>query len=100
MPLPRDARFDFRRRAGQEFCCYHDILTLCVIPDRPAEILLACAALIGDRRIKEIYAQFQASFYDFTGLFFIHRPSMLSVLRIAEAHTAHTDTGYLQIGIS
>ena len=99
MPLSGNARFQLRIGPGQEFRRNHNIITLRKVPNRSAEILFACSALVGDRRIKEVDAQLQPFFDDCTGMRFIDRPAMLAVSRFSASHTTHTNTGYTQIGV-
>ena len=74
MLLPCNSPCNLILCTGQEFCRHHHLVTLGKIPQRPSHILLACAALITDCRVKEIDTKFQALPDYFTGMFLVKRP--------------------------
>ena len=97
MLLSADPSLDFLLRPRKKFCSKDNVLTLCIIPECPADILLAGTALIGNGRIIKINAQLQSPPYNLSGMLFIDRPAVLSPAGVTKAHTAHADTGYIQI---
>ena len=78
---------------------YH-IFAFCEVLQSPSEILLACAALVGNGGVEEIDPQFQSAADYLPGVFLINCPGVLPLRGIAESHAAHADTGYGQIRIS
>ena len=95
--LSADPSLDFLLCPGKEFRCKDNVLTLCKIPQRPADILLTGAALIGNGRIIKIDAQLQSPFNDFSAMLLIDRPAVLASSGVAKTHTSHADTGYIQV---
>ena len=97
MPLTRNTVLDLLRRARQKLGRHNDLLTLGKVAQRPADILLAAAALVGDGGIIEIHAERQAAFDDLSGVCFVDRPAVLPSLGVAKAHTSHANTGHVQV---
>ena len=64
MLLPADSVLDLFLCSRKEFGGNDNVFALCEVAQCPADILLACAALVGDGCVVEIDAQFQAALYD------------------------------------
>ena len=71
----------------------HHLLAFCHLPQRPANVPLTGAVLIGDSGIVKIDALFEAVANDVPACCFVQRPAMLTRQRIAKPHTSHADTG-------
>ena len=93
MLLRGHALLNLFRRARKKLGGHNDFVPFCEVLKRPAQILLACTALVRNRRIIKIDAGIQSPADNLPGVLFINRPGVLSVSGIAESHTAHTDTG-------
>ena len=98
--LSGHARFDLLRRARQKFGGHHNAVPFREIFKRPAKILFAGAALVADGRIEKVHAKLQPPPDNLPGILLVDGPAVLSVPRVAESHTSHTDAGHLQFGIS
>ena len=98
--LSGHARFDLLRRARQKFGGHHNAVPFREIFKRPAKILFAGAALVADGRIEKVHAKLQPPPDNLPGMLLVDGPAVLSVPRVAESHTSHTDAGHLQFGIS
>ena len=95
MLLTADAAFDLFLCPGKEFGGNDHILAFCEVAERPADVLLACAALISDGCVVEVDAQIQSALNDLSCMFFIDGPAVLSASGISEAHASHADPGYV-----
>ena len=95
--LAGHAGLDLLGCARQELGRNDHFIAFRKIAQRAAEILLAGAALVGDRGVEKVDAQLQTAPDDLTRMCFVDRPAVLAVLRIAESHAAHADAGHLQI---
>ena len=98
--LPGDARLDLVLRPGQELGGHHHLVPLRKVPQGAAHVLLAGAGLVGDGGVVEVDAQFQPAPYDLAAVFLVQRPAVLALPCVAEAHAAHADAGYRQIGVA
>ncbi len=98
--LAGDSRRNLVLCAGKKLRGHHHILPLGEIPDGPAHILLAGAALIGDGGVKEVHPQLQRPLDDLTGMGLVNGPEVLAVSCFPKAHTAQADTRHGQLGIS
>ena len=87
-----DSRLYLFRRARQKLRRDDHILTFGQCFERLPDILLAGAALISDRGIKEIDSLTQRLFQNVAGLIGIQCPAVLTLTGIAEAHTPQTDS--------
>ena len=100
MPLTRDTVLDLLRRSRQELCRNNNVIAFREITQCATDILLAGAALVSDSGVVKIHAQLQTALDDLSCMLLVYRPAVLTSLRIAEAHAAHADTGYIQIRIT
>ena len=100
VPLAGNTGGNFLLGAWQELGGNHHILPLREILKRPAQVLLAGAALVADGGVEEVDPQFQPPLDNFPGMFLIQRPAVLAVSRVAEAHASHADAGHRQVRIS
>lgn len=82
---------DFLLGAGEEFGGHHHVLPAREVPERPAQVLLAGAALVTDGGVKKVDAQIQPPTDDRPGVLLVQRPAVLAVFGVAEAHAPHTD---------
>ena len=80
--LPADSRLDFLLCARKKLRRYRNVLPPCKIPERVPHELLARAALIGNRGIKEIDAELQSPPDDFPRVLLVQRPAVLPPRRL------------------
>ena len=85
-------------RSRKKLCRDGDVLAFSKIAQRAADILLAGSALISNGRIVKVDAKLQTPLDNFSGIFFADGPAVPTASGIPEPHTAHADTGYVQIG--
>ena len=78
MLLAADAAVDLLRRSRQEFGSDDHVPALGKVAQRPADILLAGAALIGDGGIVKIHAELQTLPDDLAAVFLVKRPAVLT----------------------
>ena len=79
----------------------HDYLVAArEVAQRAAQVLLAGAALVAYCGVKEVYPQVEAVLYYLAGHVLVHRPGVLAVGSVAEAHAAHADARDGQVGIA
>ena len=100
MGLGCDAGLHLLGRAGQELGGHHHLIPLCEILQRPAQVLLTGAALVGDGRVIEIDARLQTFFDDLSCVLLIDGPGVLSLSGVSKAHAPHADAGDIQIRVS
>ena len=72
--LPADALCDLLVGAGQKLRGHHHVVPFGKIADGAAHVLLACPALVADRCIEEIDAQFQPPPDDLPGVLLVNGP--------------------------
>ena len=100
MLLAGDACLDLLLGAGQELGGDHHLVPFGKVFERPAEVLLAGAALVGDGSVEKVDAQLQSPLDDGAGLFLVHRPAVLPVVGVAKSHAAHADAGDEKLRVS
>ena len=100
MLLCRHSLFNLLRCAGKKFRSDYNIFSLCKVFERTSKILLTRTALIPDCRIVKIDARLQSPADNLAGVSLIYRPCVLTVSSVSKSHTAHTDTGYIQVRVA
>ena len=95
--LSGDARHNLLIGAGEKFGGHHHLVPLGKVPESPAQILLAGAALVADGGVEEVDPQLQAAPDDLPGVSLVKRPAVLAVGGVSKAHAAHADAGHIQI---
>ena len=97
MLLAGDACLDLLLGAGQELGGDHYLVPFGKVPERPPQILLAGAALVGDGGIEKVDALFQPLPDDLPGMFFINGPAVLAIFCVSKAHASHADARDLEL---
>ena len=97
MLLAGDAAVNFFPGTGQKLGSNDHVIPFREIPNGPAQILLAGAALVSNRRIKEVDPQFQPAADNLPGMLFVQSPAVLAVSGIAKSHASHAHAGHLKL---
>ena len=98
--LAADAVCDLLVGSGEEFGGHHHLLPPGKVPEGPAQVLFAGAALVTDGGVEEIDAALQALAEDGPAVRLIQGPGVLAVVGIAEAHAPHADARDPEVRVS
>ena len=82
----------------------NDIYEFCREPNMAVVIVMDISNTMnesfgGTTRYEAAMQAAEAFFDNFAGMLFVDRPAVLAVSGLAEAHTPHTDTGYIELGV-
>ena len=83
--------------AGEKLGGHHHLIPPGKVPQGPAQVLLAGAALIADGGVEEVDAQLQTAPDDLPGVRLVNGPAVLAVGGVPKAHAPHADAGHLQV---